>query len=80
MGHKCVSTVVIYLFNKHGEQVWIRLTECCNPVPIRKKHPNSGGKNTTGNCCIIKSLINFLIQGKFLHCVSPTSNGFFVVV
>lgn len=28
MGDKCVRTILIYVFNKHGEQDWIMLTEC----------------------------------------------------
>lgn len=39
--------------------------------------PSSDVKSTVGNWCIIKSLINVLIQSKILHSVLPTGNGFF---
>lgn len=63
VGDKCVSTILVYVFNKHGEQDWIMLTECSSPVPVRKRC-SSWGKKSAGNCCIIRSFINLFIPGK----------------
>lgn len=41
MGGKCVSAILIYVFNKHGQQDWIMLTECSS----QKNVPTHEGRN-----------------------------------